>query len=79
MASSATEHASEPVSLSLIITNYCTKLILICLSHQNLVAHLDKALRYKPFRPPMLSMEFFIDIILLATLWPLGRLSLQKK
>ena len=28
---------------------------------------------------PMLSLEFFIDIILQATLWPLCLLSLQQK
>jgi hypothetical protein len=40
------------------------------------VAQLVKALRYKPevrgFDYPIVSMEFFIDIILQAALWPLG-------
>jgi hypothetical protein len=31
------------------------------------------------FRFPMLSLEFFIDIIVPAALWPLGCLSLQQK
>ena len=30
-------------------------------------------------RIPMVSLEFFIDIILLTALWPWGRLSLQRK
>jgi hypothetical protein len=42
-----------------------------------LVAQFVEALRYKPeglgFLLPKVSLEFFIDIILPAALWPLGR------
>jgi hypothetical protein len=40
------------------------------------VEQLVEVLRYKPegrgFDSPMVSLKFFIDIILPATLWPLG-------
>ena len=38
------------------------------------MAQLVEALHYKPegrgFNPPMVSLEFFIDLILPAALWP---------
>jgi hypothetical protein len=43
------------------------------------VAHLVEALRYygtSRVRFPMVSLEFFLDIIVSVALWPWGRLSL---
>jgi hypothetical protein len=45
--------------------------LLLLLVVGNAVAQLVDALRYKPEgRFPLLSLEFFIDIILPAALWP---------
>jgi hypothetical protein len=47
------------------------------------MAQLVEALRYKPERRevrfPMVSLEFFIDIIVSVALWPWSRLSLYQK
>ena len=40
------------------------------------VAQLVEALRYNRVRFPIVSLEFFIDIILPVALWPWGLLSL---
>jgi hypothetical protein len=40
--------------------------IQLCIWEVHAVAQLVAALRYKP----MVSLEFFVDIILLAALWP---------
>jgi len=42
------------------------------------MAQLVEALRYN-VRFPMVSLEFLIDIILTASLWPWGWLSLKQK
>jgi hypothetical protein len=48
-----------------------------------LVTHLVEVPRYKlegwGVRFPMVSLEFYIDVLLLAVLWFWGRLSLQQK
>jgi len=46
--------------------------------NKHAVAQLVEALRYKRSRVrfPMVSLEFFFDIILPAALWPWGQLSL---
>jgi hypothetical protein len=43
------------------------------------VAQLFEALRRLRVRIPIVSLQFFIDIILPAALWPWGQTSLKKK
>jgi hypothetical protein len=57
--------------------NYVFGSIIICMGVQYTEAQLVEALRYKSLFPfPMVSLEFFIDMILLAAEWHCCRLCL---
>jgi len=55
---------------------YCIVLYCIVLSCHHTPVGWGTALQTSRVRFPMVSLEFFVDIILLAALWPWGRLSL---
>jgi hypothetical protein len=53
-------------------TNICIFIYVHSALLGHAVARLVEALRYKRVRFPMVSLDFFIDIVLLAALWPWG-------